>query len=130
MGSTLSYGFEKPQTGDKGSSFFPALETDIQKMNDHNHNGTNSAKLTAAAGKSVVQALTAAGWSGSAGVYTRTVTLPAALTTPGGVYDDFAITVRNHADGSTLFLDVVKLSSTTFRLTINDNSLDVDVIYT
>jgi hypothetical protein len=45
MSITLSYGYKKPQTGDKGSSWFPDLEHDIQQLNDHTHNGVTSAKI-------------------------------------------------------------------------------------
>ena len=54
---TLSHGYEKPETGDKGSVFFPALEDNIQKLNDHNHNGLNSELLTAAASAAVTQTI-------------------------------------------------------------------------
>ena len=78
MASTLSYGFEKPATGDKGSIFWPILEDNIQRTNDHTHNGSNSAKISASASTAVVQTVTSAGWSGvGGGLYRQTVTLPA-----------------------------------------------------
>lgn len=39
----LSYGYKKPVNGDTGDVFFPALEENIQKQNDHTHDGVNSA---------------------------------------------------------------------------------------
>jgi hypothetical protein len=34
MATTLSYGFEKPATGDKGTVFWPALEDNIQQLHE------------------------------------------------------------------------------------------------
>ena len=48
MATTLSYGFVRPATGDKGSVFFPALEDNITQLNSHDHDGTDSALMTAA----------------------------------------------------------------------------------
>lgn len=45
MATTLSYGYVKPVTTDLGSVFFPAIEADIQQLNDHVHDGTTSAKI-------------------------------------------------------------------------------------
>jgi hypothetical protein len=130
MATTLSYGFEKPVTGDKGSVFFPALENDIQKLNDHTHNGTNSAKLTAAASASVTQAISAASWSHlGAGTYRQTVTIPVSLTGNGGVYESFSMQFLNAANGRQLHLSREKVTSTTYYLFINDNAIDVTAVY-
>lgn len=131
MASTLTYGFVKPQTGDKGSVFFPDLEDDIQQLNDHTHNGTNSAKLTAAAMAVVTQAISAASWGADlgGGTYRQTITVPASLTGNGGTYDNHAVQFRNTANGRMLYLQTEKVSSTTYYLWINDNSIDVTAVY-
>jgi hypothetical protein len=130
MPTTLSYGFVKPQTGDKGSVFFPDLEDNIQQLNDHTHNGTNSAKLTAAAMTATTQAILSASWSllGD-GIYRQLVTVPASLTGNGGTYDNHAVQFRNTANGRMLYLSTEKASSTTYYLYINDNSIDVTAVY-
>lgn len=51
---TLSYGFEKPVNGDTGDVFFPALERDIQRLNDHTHDGVNSPFISAQAPASMI----------------------------------------------------------------------------
>lgn len=132
MASTLSYGFEKPATGDKGSVFFPALEDDIQQMNDHTHNGTNSSKLSAAATSAVTQAILSASWGASigGGLYRQTITVPASLTANSGTYDDHMVQFRNTANGRILFLQTQKVTSTTYYLYINDNTIDVTAVYT
>lgn len=44
---TLFYGYKKPEDGDRGSVFWDALSENVQKTNDHTHNGSNSAKIAA-----------------------------------------------------------------------------------
>ena len=38
----LSNGYKLPETGDFGDVWFPALEDNIQRINTHNHDGTDS----------------------------------------------------------------------------------------
>ena len=132
MSTTLSYGFEKPATGDKGSVFWPALEDNIQQLNDHTHNGTDSARLTSVGMQANVQSVTTAGWSSvGGGLYRQTVTLPAALTAVGGVYNDYNIQIRNAAATErVLLLPIEKVSTTSFYVWINDNTIALKVIYT
>lgn len=42
----LSYGYQLPETGDKGEKAFLPLEQNIQQLNDHSHNGEDSAVLS------------------------------------------------------------------------------------
>ncbi len=131
MASTLTYGYVKPATGDKGSTFWAQLEADIQQLNDHAHNGSNSAKLTAASAVATVQSISSASWVDQGdGVYRQLVTLPAALTNVSGTYDDYAITMRNAANGRPLLLSLEKVSTTTYYVYINDNTLDLKALYT
>lgn len=123
---TLSYGFKKPQTGDKGSAFWPALEDDIQQLNDHTHNGADSAKLTSASVTSTKQNVSSAGWVLVAGgVYRQLVTMPGSLQ-----YDDYIMIIRNQAGAKEqMYLGVEKASANTFYVYINDNSLSITVYY-
>lgn len=131
MADTLSYGFERPETGDKGSVFWPMLEDNITRTNDHTHNGTNSSLISAAASVAVAQSVVAAGWGSlSGGLYRQTVTLPASLTGAGGTYDKYSIEIRNAANGRRLHLQTEKVTSTTFYVWCNDNSIDLTVVYT
>ena len=125
MAVTLSYGYVKPQTGDKGSVFFPALEANIQRENDHNHNGTNSALLTATSTLVVTQAILAASWaSQGGGIYRQTVTMPSNIN-----FDTHAIQFRKTSDGGLLYLHAVKVTANTYYLYVNDNSLNVTAVY-
>lgn len=131
MATTLSYGFERPVTGDKGSVFWPILEDNITRTNDHTHNGTNSSLLTAAASVATAQSVSSAGWGSlSGGLYRQTVTLPAGLTGVGGTYAKYSIEIRNAANGRRLYLQTERVSDTTFYVWCNDNTIDLTVVYT
>lgn len=122
----LSYLFKKPQTGDKGSAFWPALEDDLQQLNDHTHNGVNSAKLTSASFTALTQAISSAGWIlVSDGVYRQLVTIPGT-----SLYDDNIIVFRNQAAPKPqMFLATEKASSNTYWVYINDNSVSITAYY-
>lgn len=122
----MTYGFKKPQTGDKGSVFFPALEDDIQQLNDHTHNGTNSPKLTAASGTVVTQSISSASWaSPSNGTYSQVVTIPAGFSN----FDDFSLVFKD-SSGDYVHLKTAKTTATTYTVYCNDNSLSVTAVYT
>ena len=126
MATTLSYGYVKPQTGDKGSVFFPALEDNITRLNDHTHNGTNSARLTATSADAVSQSISAASWaSQGGGMYRQTVTMPSFI-----FFDTHAIQFRNSSTGEIMYLQAVKVTSNTYYVYINDNSIDLKAVYT
>ncbi len=123
---TLSYGYLKPQTGDKGSVFFPALEANIQQLNDHTHNGVNSSLIPASSIVATTQALVAADWvdvDGS-GLYRQLVAMPGAM-----VYNNFSILAKLTATGNQYYPTIEKVTANSFYIYINDNSLDVTVYY-
>lgn len=127
----LSFGYKQPETGDRGSVWFPALNFDVQRLNDHNHDGTNSTKLTGAAITGLTgPTILAAGWvavAGQAGTYSQDVNMPA-----GTLYDDYVPTFRIFGGGSAgklLALTVNKLAGAQYRIFINDNTLDLSVLY-
>lgn len=119
---TLSHGFKKPQNGiDSGSTWFPAMETNAQLLNDHTHNLTDSAQLAVTA-----QSILAANWvaaSVGGGLYQQTITMPA-----GFLYDVTDIRFRV-STGEIFVPTVIRASSTTYQIFINDNSLAVTAFY-
>lgn len=121
---TLSYGFKLPETGDRGSVFYPALEDDIQQINDHNHDGANSAPITSSAISHVTQSITAVGWvSVGLGTYSQLVTMPGLLQ-----FDQRQIFFRD-STGETVYPRFVKASANTYTLYTNDNTLAVTAHY-
>lgn len=125
MATTLSYGFVRPDTGDTGSVWFPALEDDITQLNDHNHDGINSAPLSGAfLQPGVVQALAANWVLVSAGVYEQTLTVPPAFN-----IDTSSIYFKLDSDKSIVYGEIQKLTSTTFKVFSNTNSITLNVLF-
>jgi hypothetical protein len=121
---TLSYGYKLPQTNDKGPTVFPALENNIQQLNDHNHDGANSAQLTTQSLISQTQTILAANWvSLGNGNYHQNVNLLA-----GYNYDLSTLSFRSPT-GEYLYPSVTKVSTTVFDVTTNDPSIGMTILY-
>ena len=71
----LSNGFKLPETGDFGDVWFPALEDNIQRTNDHDHDGNNSNKLQSSSIEGIVQSIISANFSPSGSEFVAAVTL-------------------------------------------------------
>lgn len=121
---TLSYGYLKPQTGDLGPVVFPALQDNIQRLNDHSHDGSNSAQLTRTAVASSTQTLSSASWGAtSGGNYRQAVTMPA-----GFDFDTISLEFRL-STGELIHPTVERISDTSFYVYINDNTQNLIVLY-
>lgn len=121
---TLSYGYKLPETNDKGPVVFPALEDDIQQLNDHTHDGANSAKLDAKSIDSIQQTLASGSWVGVANnQYRQLVTVPAGID-----YDKINIGFRI-ANGDYVYPTVERVSSTQYYVYTNDNTQNYLVRY-
>lgn len=118
--STLSKGYKKPANPTTGDLWFPALETDIQLMNDHVHDG-----LTGAITPSATAAILAASWGSVSadGIYTQTITMPA-----GRSFDTTQISFR-YSTGEPVYPSVARVSSTQYTVSTNDNTKAYIAIY-
>lgn len=122
---TLSYGFLLPETGDRGTTFFPALEDNIQQLNDHNHDGSNSAKLTSSSVTAATTTIASGSWvHQGGGTYKQTVTMPA-----GMLYDDYGIIMKISTTGHIIYPTIEKVTASTYDVYINDNSLTLKAFY-
>lgn len=117
---TLSYGYEKPTNPTTGDVFWLALERNIQKLNDHNHDGTTGAPIAA-----VTAAVSAAAWGSDLGngKWRQTITLPGSRT-----FDATRIEVRR-STGEMAYPTIEKIDSTSFYLYTNDDSLAYVISY-
>ena len=83
MSTTLTYGLKKPVDGDDSASWMDDYEDNLDLLDSHNHNGTNSAQLSSAAiAKESVEAVVVGDWTGgSAGAWTlgSQITVPTAF---------------------------------------------------
>ena len=123
---TLTNGYKIPQSGDKGSTLFTALEFDIQRLNDHNHDGLNSNKLDATSISTISGNILSANWvtyGGPTGHYRQQVTLPAGLD-----FDTISIQIRTVA-GKYLYPTIERVSDTQYLIYSIDNSLNLTAEY-
>ncbi len=117
---TLSNGYKLPQVDDTGDTFFENLSFNIQRLNDHTHDGTDSERLTP-----TKQTLSAASWVFvDVDSYTLAVTMPAGLT-----YDDVGLEFRL-ANGTVIYPTVTKTGSNSYSIGYTSNASDVVAIYT
>jgi hypothetical protein len=124
MATTLSYGFIQPQNGDKGSVWFPALNDNIQQLNDHTHDGVTSALISSASLTTGTVSIPAASWVlDVTGRYKQDVTVPA-----GYNMDDYAIMFKL-STGEIIVPSITRLTGTTFRIFGPDNTLTYTAVF-
>lgn len=136
MSTNLTYGYVKPATGDRGTSLFTLLETDIQQLNDHAHNGVDSAFLPPSSIQHFSSTIAAAQWSSDGGGnYSKVVTVPAGIS-GAATYNDvltYNIICKINTAGATygdvIYPQIERESATTFTVRVNDNTLDVIIYY-
>lgn len=112
--TTLSYGYLLPQNTDTGDEWFSALEFDIQRLNDHTHNGTNSAPIAKSTASLPSGSWIAAPIGG--GLYYQDYTFSNPFN-----YDSFLFDFRL-STGELVFPTVERLASNQIRVYTNDNS--------
>lgn len=122
---TLSHGVKKPETGDKGSVWFPAMEDNCDILNDHNHDGSNSAAISSQSISVVIQSILAAAWSAvSGGTYEQTITVPNSK-----LFDNSYVVFKNASTGAPMFLNTAKQTASTYKVYINDPSVSLVAYY-
>lgn len=120
----LSKGWKLPQTGDFGSIWFPAMEDNIQQMNDHTHDGINSEKISGVSLNASTAQVLAAAFTDQGNGYFR-----ATVSTPGGIEPgNFVITTRNPTTKEPMYLKQERLSSSQFYIYSNV-AQNVEVCY-
>lgn len=126
MPIVLSNGYIKPESGDKGSSFFPQLEQNIQRVNDHNHDGVNSNKIPPSSLAFFSSDILNSNWGSPVnGVYSQVITVPGSIAE----VNDYDVHFYNTSNGHRLLLSMERQTATTYRVYINDNSLNIKAIY-
>jgi hypothetical protein len=118
--STLSHDYEKPSNPTYGDVFWPAMERNIQRMNDHTHDGDDGELIAKDTGSA------ASGSWGSdlgGGSYRQIITLP-----NNRQFDSTEIQFRL-STGEVIYPTVEKISGTTFYVYTNDNSKTFTILY-
>jgi len=122
---TQSYGYITIENGDTGQPVFTALNANILRLNDHTHNGVNSAKLTITSVDGIAQNILSAAWVPTTGGYFRqVVTLP-----PGLTWDKFTVTFNTPVLGYQAYPTVERLSTTTYYVYTIDSAEGFIAVY-
>ena len=118
--STLSKGYKKPTNPTTGDAWFPAMEENIQRVNDHTHNGSDGALIAV-----TTQDVLSANWGSDlgGGFYRQLMTLPA-----GFQFDQTRIEVRT-SGGEVVYPKIERVSATTFYVYSNDNTVSMKAFY-
>lgn len=123
MSITLSKGYKKPEIGDR--EFYTDLEDNIDRINDHNHDGVNSQLLNIEDFVKKTSTVLAAAWGSDLGgsTYRQTITMPLPLE-----FDTSTIFVRT-STGSVIYPTILKTGTSAFSVTVNDNTLELVITY-
>lgn len=133
MSQTLSNGYKKPQTGDRGNTFFKDLEDNIQRTNDHTHNGTDSEKIPSQNILKQTQSISSTNWGGSSrpdtSEFVQNIALPSGLN-----FDETTMEFRDATSESPLLGSVIhpfiqRIDANNYMIQVNDDTLDILVIY-
>lgn len=116
-----TYGYKLPASPDTGDTFYAALAFDIQRLNDHSHDGVNSAPLS-----SFSIAVPSASWVAApigGGLYRQKVTLPAGVS-----YDTCELWFKL-SSGEYVFPTVERVDGSNFYVYTNKNTLAYTAFY-
>ena len=104
----LSKGYKLPDTGDFGDTWFPALEDNINRINSHSHDGTNSEKLTTTSMEAIVSTIASGDFAASGSEFFARITLA------GGVIDidKKHVIFRDPTTKEPIYLRYIKHSTT------------------
>lgn len=125
MSTTLSYGYIQPVTGDPGSTWFPAINDNLQQLNDHAHDGVDSALIDALNIQPGSKAIASGDWvADGTGRYKQL-----AVACPTGYnMDDFLYSVRL-STGEVIMAKIERASASTFNIYCCDNSVSLTVVF-
>jgi len=121
----LSNGYKQPETGDFGDIWFPSLEDNIQRLNDHTHDGNDSEKLTATSTVGIIASILSGEFTVQGnGEFRALVSVPV-----GGEFDTMNIQFRDASTGEQVHLRHEKFSATQYYVYTNFVE-DFGVLYT
>ncbi len=118
--NTLSHGYKKPANPDTGDAWMPAMEDNIQLMNDHTHNGTDGAQLAV-----LTKAISHTNWVAApigGGHYRQAVSISPTLY--ASTMFEFRLST-----GEIVYPSVENISTTSFYVYTTDNTLNYVLYY-
>lgn len=131
--TSTTYGYRVPDIGDPGlgaTGWFASLVYDVTRLDQHDHDGVNSALLTINNFAPFTNSILAAGWtSNSRGGYSQLVTAPAGVTDISNYNLKFIFVTPTGQVGATGYLGYTRVSATTYTVFCNDNTAAFTVLY-
>lgn len=124
---TTPYGYRVPETGDpaKGTGgWYESVEFDIDRVDNHNHDGTNSRLLSPTAIPTSTVSILAAGWVADGPSYKQTVTMPGSVPEVNEVSVRFRQTAPAPEVGMNAQLAFKRLSPTAVEVYCSDNTAE------
>jgi hypothetical protein len=122
--TTLTYGLKLPASGDRGATLFAALEGNINQLDAHNHNGTNSPKLPGSSITGTVVPAGAGSWIADVnGMHYQTVTLGS-----GYDFDKQQILVKLTSTKEYVYPKMERVSASQVKVWTNDNTVGFDLL--
>jgi hypothetical protein len=129
---TTSYGYRVPEAGDraKGSlGWYESIEFDIERLNDHSHNGIDSAQLNVNSFSPFTATLAAADWVVSGSGYSQDASTPVGIDDISNFNVKFIMTAPAGMVGEVAYLGYDRLTATTYRVYCNDNTVALTVLF-
>src|SRR5690606_29943587 len=124
MGTTTTMGYQKPAIRD--SDWWDQIEHNIDRMDSHDHDGTDGEKIAAKNITKSTTTITSNDWGSDSGgsTFTYSVTMPS-----GHEFDNAVIMVKDTDSGDVIYPTITKTGASAFDITVNDNTLNLTVIY-
>lgn len=120
---TTSRGYKVPASGERGSTFFPALEFNIDRMSAHSHNGSDSEFLTSKAVTKIPATISKDNWVHQGnGIYKQDVDLPAGLTLQD-------VSPQFRVGNEIISPKLQQVTASRFSIFSNDPNIDIQVFY-
>lgn len=126
MSTTLTYGLKNPVNGDRGSVWFPDMNSNIVQLDAHTHDGVTSAPIASKnVTKGSVTVSSGGSWTANGtGSYYQDKTCPTGYTMD-------AASIQVHlSSGDIIYPTIERLTSTTFRIYSLDSTLAYTVLFT
>ncbi len=121
--TTLSFGYQLPSTGDKGSALWTALQNNIIQLNNHDHDGLTSSTIPGSNIGSSQVAVPHASWATYSGApighYRQLVTCAAGYT-----FSLKNIAIQD-SSGRYIYAGIEMVSPTTFYVYSTDPTVDM-----
>jgi len=125
MANTLAFGFLDPESGDQASVWQAAVNSTVQQLATHNHDGVNSASISPASiailstGVNATVGALPGEWTetpGGSGTYIQRVPAPGAVSE----VNDFFPKVYENSTGNVLSLSINRFDATNIELSSNN----------